>query len=106
MTIATYKERRPSLITVHVLDSENYELNTDPTIGGEGYESIKEAKTDAQRFLRDPEMLKAGMSKVEIRLNGSCHTDYFPKGPQCSECKHYGFHSRSCNQWTAVKLEA
>lgn len=65
-------------ILVFALDAEGNELNTP---FHEGEESLKAARAEAKRLLRSPEYLDAGLHKVEIRVNGEVHSDFFVPTP-------------------------
>lgn len=66
------------IILVFALDAEGHELNTP---FHEGEETLKSARAEARRLLRNPEYLAAGLAKVEIRVNGEVHQDYFVGRP-------------------------
>lgn len=65
-------------ILVYALDAEGHELNTP---FHEGEETLKAARAEAKRLLTHPDYLADGLDKVEIRVNGQVHQDFFVKHP-------------------------
>lgn len=61
-------------LLVYALDKDGYELNTP---FHEGEESLKTARLEAARLLRDEELKAAGLFKVEIRNGTQVIKDYF-----------------------------